>query len=335
MLGSSGKRPRRRATERLAQPGGRLVLALALLGSGIASAGEYEVCVDVTEDIRNVGSDDLFDSEPAADRLDALGAAAWPVLLRALEKEGPAVREGIVGVLASATDPDDTVRQGLGRVARSDPAEAVRAVAVPALRKLAGKESVEVVVAALGDPSPAVRREAITACTGICTSDAALERLVELALTDEPLPNALQARRVLWGLTSEGREAGIVEKIRAGAVAESEPGKGSGTESAERRALLAALLLAELGDDSRLDTVARAIRSDQPVALRIHAVHAIGRLGGVDRVPLVAKLQLEDPALAFYAHDALERMSERGIAAAAEPAASYTGPRAPQPLPRP
>ena len=49
------------------------------------------------------------------------------------------------------------------------------------------------VVAALDDPSAKVRRAAITACTGICTSDAAVARLVDLALADEPLSNALQA----------------------------------------------------------------------------------------------------------------------------------------------
>jgi HEAT repeat protein len=309
-----------------------LACAVTLAGGG-AAAGEYEVRIDVTEDVRALGSDDLFEWEPASDRLSALGAAAWPVLLRALETEGPPVREGIVGVLASGTDADDSVLQGLGRVARQDPEEPVRVVAVQALRKLGGEKSSEVVIAALGDPSPAVRRVAILACTGICTSDAALARLVELALADEPLPNALQAQRILYGLTSQGQAAAITAKVRSGATAALEKGRAHGS-GGDRQALLSALLLAQLDDASRLDVLAAATAPDQPEALRAHAVHAIGRLGTADQVPLVAEL-LRDPAVSLYAYDALRRMSERGIAAAEPPASRYTGPRAPMLLPRP
>ena len=244
------------------------------------------------------------------------------------------MREAIVGILASAGEADDAVRQGLGRVARSDPEAAVREVAVPALRKVAGKKSYDVVVAALDDPSPVVRRKAITACTELCTGDAALARLVALALTDEPLPNALQAKRVLWSLTAEGRSTKVVGKVRAETIAASDTRDGSSGETAERRALLAALLLAEIGDDSRLEEVARATRPDQPDAIRVHALHTLGRLGGADRVALLAELQ-QDAAVGVYAHDALRRMSERGIAAATDAATGYTRPRPPQLLPRP
>jgi HEAT repeat protein len=310
------------------------VLAFASsLAGGAAGAGEYEVRIDVTEDVRALGSEDLFEWEPASDRLSALGSAAWPVLLRALEIEGPAVREGIVGVLLSGTEADASVLQGLGRVARQDPEEAVREVAVQALRKLGGGKSSDVVVAALGDPSPAVRRVAILACKGICTSDAALARLVELALADEPLPDALLAQRILYELTSEGQEAAIAGKVRSGAAAALEKGGAQGS-GGDRRALLAALLLAQLDDASRLDLLAVATIPDQPPDLRTQAVHALGRLGGDDQVSLLTEL-LRDAAVSLYAYDALRRMSERGVAAARQPAATYTGQRAPTLLPRP
>jgi hypothetical protein len=308
-------------------------LSLAFAVGG-AAAAEYEVCLDVTPDIRALGSDDLFESEPAADRLSALGPAAWPALVRALEREGPAVREAVVGILAAGSKADDSVRQGLARAARNDPEAEVRGDAVAALRKLAGKQSYDVVVAELDDPSPAVRRKAITACSDLCTGDAALARLVGLALADEPIGNALQAKRVLWSLTADGSNREVVGRIRSATIAASRASDGSGRDVRERRTLLAALLLAELGDDDRLDDVARATAPDQPEAIRVHALNALGRLGGADRVALVAGLQ-QDPAVAVYAHDALRRMSERGIAGAGEAAAGYTGTRAPQLLPRP
>jgi HEAT repeat protein len=291
------------------------------------------VCIDVTEDVRALGSEDLFEWEPASDRLTALGAAAWPVLLRALETEGPAVREGIHALLLSGTVADESVLQGLGRVARHDPEEAVREVAVQALRKLGGEKSTDVVVAALDDPSPAMRRVAILACKGICRSDAALARLVELAVADEPLPDALLTQRILNELTSEGQEAAIAAKVRSGAAAALAKAGAEGSAS-DRRALLAALLLAQLDDASRLDLLAAATTPDQPADLRTQAVHAIGRLGAADQVPLLTEL-LRDPAASLYAYDALRRMSERGIAAAQQAAATYTGPRAPILLPRP
>ena len=306
-----------------------LAVAPPLVGAAEDGAtGTYEVCLDVTADVRALGSDDAFVWEPASERLAALGPAAWPALLRALDREGPAVREAIVGVLASGPDADEGVRERLGRVARKDPEPEVRGVAVQAVRKLAGAASRDVVVAALDDPVPAVRRKAITACTGLCTDDAALARLVALALGDEPLSNALQARRVLWSLTADGGNAAVVAQVRAATIA------AAPVEGTERRTLLAALLLAELGDDARLDDVARATHADQPVELRLHAVHALGRIGGADRVALLDAL-LQDPAVAIHAHDALRRMSARGVATAGEAADRHTGPRAPQPLPRP
>ena len=50
--------------------------------------------------------------------------------------------------------------------------------------------------------------------------------------------------------------------------------------------------------------------------------------------PSDLKLQ-QDAAVGIHANDALRRMSERGVPGAADAAASHTGPRAPQPLPRP
>src|SRR4029450_12902290 len=127
------KLTRSRRTASFACSAARVLVALACMFSrvgGIAAAGEYEVRIDVTEDVRALGSEDAFEWEPAADRLSALGAAAWPVLLRALETESPAGREGIVGVLASATEAGDSVLRGLERVARADPVEEVRVDAV-------------------------------------------------------------------------------------------------------------------------------------------------------------------------------------------------------------
>lgn len=313
--------------------------ALALILWAAVAAGEagYQVCLDVTEDVRALGSDDLFESEPAAERLGALGAAAWPALIRALEAEDTPVREGIVGVLAtsSGAGADDAVVRALGRAARGDPEVAVRVAALSALRRVAGAKGYEAVRTALDDPDPTVRREAITACKGICRSADALGRLVALALADEPLPNALQARRVLWSLTSEGADEEIVARIREQGRAALRARAGGSEAAPERRELLAALLLAELDDTSALDVVARATRAGE-TALRVHALHALGRLGDASHVPLLAEwLHDEDPTLALYAYDALRRMSERGIAAADPVAVTYGGPRPQNLLPRP
>ena len=79
-----------------------LAVAVALIGCG-GSSGEYSVERDVGADIRALGSDDLETSEPAADRLVAMGPDAVSALKTALGREPPAVRLGVVEVLGAST----------------------------------------------------------------------------------------------------------------------------------------------------------------------------------------------------------------------------------------
>lgn len=311
----------------------RLACTLALVATR-ASGGDTRVCIDVAADIRALGSDDAFDSSPAAERLALLGPAAFPVLLRALAEEGPTAREAIVGLLADAPPTDAGVNRALARVARSDPEPGVRAVAIAAVHKLRGREGAPVLVAALDDPSPVVRHRAILACADACPGDAALARLVGLAIDDEPISNALEAQRALRGLSAEGADPARTAAIRRLAIAAVPADGGANPGGGSPRELRAAILLGELGDDSRLDAIAHAAGAGQPLGLRVPAIHALGRLGGADRVALLAGL-LGDRDVAIHAHDALRRMASRDIAQADEAIAHYTGPRSPHPLPRP
>ena len=77
----------------------RLVFAICLLAAGCGrfrSAGRYRVTIDLGPSIRALGSEDLFESGPAEDRIVALGPEALPALEAALGDESLAVRVGVV-----------------------------------------------------------------------------------------------------------------------------------------------------------------------------------------------------------------------------------------------
>src|SRR5262249_35702989 len=158
--------------------------------------------IDLAPEIHALGSDDLFESDPAEAKIVGLGSAALPALGAALEREPPAVRVGVVGALARLHTPDTPP---LLVAAARDPADDVRAAATAALTGLgeaAGREAVE---AALDDPSARVRLYAARACAALCSSPPGLARLVEIALDDEGFATTNWARASLRQLL--GRDA--------------------------------------------------------------------------------------------------------------------------------
>jgi hypothetical protein len=149
---------------------------LACLAAACAeSPPDYRVESDLGESIRSLGSDDLEESEPAADRIVAFGRDAIPALATALAREPAAVRLGVVDVLGRIDHPD--ALPVLMRAAARDRDVEVRATALRVLGVRAPPEAGALVEAGLADPEPSIRLAAAAACAGLCTSPAALDRL--------------------------------------------------------------------------------------------------------------------------------------------------------------
>ena len=305
-----------------------VAVAVGLIACG-GSSGEYRVERDVGADIRAVGSDDLETSEPAADRLVAMGPDSVPALKTALGREPPAVRLGVVEVLGRIDHPD-ALAVLVGVAARDDDTD-VRSAAIRTLGAGAAPEAARPVVeAALTDPAPGIRLAAAGACAALCASPAALERLVTLAIEDPPLPNGVAARAAVIQILrdSDPERAG---RVRAAIGARVPSALHDGDA---QTGLRAALLASDVGDPSGREVLARAVRGDAPPLLRLQAVHALGRIGDEAAVPALAALDGQ-AGFGEYACDALRRLAARGVAGAQAALDGWKGPKPPGEMPPP
>src|SRR5262249_4389175 len=301
------------------------VLALTLACSRPESEHPYRVTIDLAPEIQALGSDDLFESDPAESKIVALGPAALPALRLALEREPPAVRAGVVGALAKLDTPETVP---LLVAAARDPAEEVRSAAIDALGGLGAAPGREAVEAALDDPSARVRLAAARTCAALCSSPAALARLVEIALDDEAFPTTSWARaslRALLGRDAEARAAASRAALARLAAADSIEARGR-----------AGLLLADLGDPAGSAALAEAGQRATTIQLRLYAIFTLGDVGDAASVPALAGLLGDpNPSVRVYAYDALGKLDARGTAAAGQARQAYRGEIPSSPLSRP
>ncbi len=197
-----------RNTHRALTRGGwtELLVAVVLCAASCAehtAPDPYVVTVDLRPSIQALGSDDLFASEPAAERLTAIGPVVLPALAAAMDSESAEVRAGIVGVL------QDLGWEGvplLLRAARDDDLQ-VRREAVLALGFLGAEQGRSIGEAALEEESPAMLRAAIVACGSLCKSRDALKRLVELTIERPQMRVAGQSLQAILASDDEERAA--------------------------------------------------------------------------------------------------------------------------------
>jgi len=285
----------------------------------------YTVTLDLTPDIRALGSNDLFDREPALERILAAGPAAVPALVAAYDAEPETVRAGIVDALRriGGTGVIETIV-----TSASDDDARVRYEAVIALGKLARPRTGATVERLLGDGDARVRMAAANACAGLCSSATGMDTLVEMAL-DEPSPvGAMAARSSLVAIVNNagrptaGAARRSIEKRAFPAIESADP--------LGRRAR-AALLAYDVGDDRGTAVLVTAVTELDDPRLLIHAVHALGDIGSSDAVPALVAF-LDRPGLGVYGYDALRRMTERDVSGARAAQAAYTGTRPRHPL---
>lgn len=288
----------------------------------------YLVTVDLAPWVQALGSEDLTVSEAARDRLVALGPVALPALGAALERQPPAVRAGVVDVLSRLATADALP---LLLRAAQDAAEEVRFQALLALALVRDPRARAVVEGALADPVARVRCAAAGACVAVCASPAAIARLVEMALDDEPFPNAAAARRSLQRILADP-DAARAALARDAIAARARPvlDRDAGVSRRAR----AALLVADTGDAAGTPALVDALRPGVEAQLRLHALYALGTVGDGAAVAAIVPL-LAEAGPQPYAVDALRRMAERGIVEAARALDAYHGPRPPGALPPP
>lgn len=282
-----------------------LSASVAGLATAAAAAAEdpYRVCIDVAPDIRQLASDDLFESGPASDRLVALGAPALPALDAALQREPAAVRIAVVGVLREMA-----IAEVVPLLLRSagDTDEGVRREAILGLATLGAAAGTPLVEAALSDPVPAVRRAALVACGALCQSPAAFAALVTAA-TDGGDMAAYQTATQVIREGGEARAALVRRAIEARAV----PRIGDERAPPADR-LRAAALLAAAGDARAVPVIRALSLAPQAPPFRFYAILALAGVPTPDTVAALRELA-QDAALRPAACNVLGALAAKQV----------------------
>lgn len=299
-----------------------MLMLLLTVGIGCQPAADpdeaYRVTVDVGPWMRALGDDDLFQSEPAKERLVALGAAAIEPLALALEQEPAAVRAGAVEVLGEIGLPECVAPLLL---AAHDTHAEVRVEALRALAVLGDERARSVVEQALEDPDEAVVLAAAAACERMCRSPGAMRRLVEIAVTEGPASSVARGSLRAMLAAEDPRRAAVVRgAIETVAIPLLE------ADAAPRRRERAALVAADAGDGRAVPWLAAAADDDgTDRSLRIQTLLALGALGDRSAVGALRRaVERQDPALRAAACAGLERLEGTEVCPPPAGAAAYS-----------
>lgn len=304
----------------------RRVIAALLLAALVAPparaddpSSPYVIRLDLSGDIRDLGSDDPFVADPAADHLVALGTIALPALAAALTREPPAIRVAVVEVLQEIAGRQSTA---LLVTAAGDADPTVRAEALLALGLRGAKSAQAVVESHLGDPDPAAQRAAILACHSVCATPAAIDRLTESALRGPQVQSAQQSlRSIVLGRDAARRAVAqaAIERLALPVVTKAE------ADPAERAN--AAMLAALIGRREAVPVLASMTTQAADGATRVGAALALGGIADPSAVAALTPLiQSSDKNLRETACAALAQLRTAKVEGAAEASAPCVPP---------
>jgi len=315
------------------RPAGLLLLLLAVAGceretNPPATADPYVVQVDVGPQIRAFAEDTLTADE-AAEQLERMGPGVIPALAAALEREAKDVRQKVVEVLAAIGTAEAV--PSLLEAAQGDADENVRADALRGLGAIGDERGRALLESALADPRLTIRVGGIMGCATLCTSRTAIDRLADIAVRDADAMVAMAARTTLAALRRKGPAED--EAVRE-AVARRRPSVLPPKTRPDERAL-AALLASDLDGAAGAQALVAALGEASP-PLQRQVAWRLGAVGDADSVAALGKLlESPDTTVRLYACDALAKLRDRGVTAAAGALAGYSGQKPRRPLARP
>jgi HEAT repeat protein len=265
------------------------------------------VTIDVAPLIEALATDDLFESDPAINRLAALGDAVVPTLANALKSDNKQQRLAIIEVLGDiGTESAQRVLVG----AAGDSDAEVRADVIQSVGYYKIEAGTQAVERALDDPDMRVVRTAINACIFLCRSSESLEGLFRLGIQGQPrlarmLPpetlSRLRAREDIRDALNSALSAQVLPRL----TPETEP---------EVR-VRAALLIARTDRPAALPWLIDFAEHGSVSVLRVNAVLAIGESASPDDLPALTRLSASDDRLVrASACRALDRLIERDAA---------------------
>jgi HEAT repeat protein len=301
-------------------------------------ASPYAVALDMTSTVKDLSSDDDGVADAAVDTLVAQGPAALAVLTAVLEHEPPEAREKAIEALRQLKLPE-SVPILMKALAHDDDAD-VRYDSALLLAELGDPRAREPVEAALRDPTWDVRLGAARACAKLCTSPEAVDRLVWMAIYDEPVQSGIWARSSLVKMmqtpAGDSGAAELAARVRAAIDKSARPVLAGGGDLEPR--VRAALLVSDLGDRSVSGALREAAATDLNPILMPYPLYTLGEIGDAESVPaLTHALGSDRMEVRLFSYDALRKLDERNVSGAAAAMASFTGQKPngnlPSPLP--
>jgi HEAT repeat protein len=284
-----------------------ILLVGACGGSDSARDARYAATTDLGPTIAQLGATEQSDADAAVERLALLGDPAVPALETAIATEAKPIGLAALDVLGQV----GSVRAdaALVTVATKHADPEMRATALLRLGEGGRAAARPVLESALADPSPMVSQTAAIACGALCTSPAAIDRIVEIALDAIPDGEVARIR------SSLGRVAGGTDPAAASHAREAVRSRTSailaGGAPLERKTR-AALLAADFGLPDMEPTLVAAAAGTTSAPLRAAAIQWLGRAGGAAAVPTL-EASLRDPSTRVGAAMALQAMVARGI----------------------
>ena len=306
-------------------------LLLSCTASSLERRNSTEVRLDLSSDIRALGSDDLEISDPAENKLLALGPTAIPVLVRALDSEpDPVARLGIVGVLRKTGAP--SAIEPIKKAAIEDLDPEVRREALVSLAFLKVDDTEAIALNALSHPDWRVRSGGVALCEQVCSSPQAAHPMVNVALAADQRSLFGGSRKVLASWL-RGSSPQLVDACTESIETEASEILQTFSSASNAKKVRAALLLTEIGDTRGLDILHSTLADRKPANLVSLCLWAVGDIGNAESVPLLVSFQ-DDVRHALNAYDSLGRLSEKGTPGASNALSNWEGRRLDTPLPR-
>lgn len=286
-----------------------LVVALASLVVAACgrSDGHYATAVDLRLTIAQLGAEEQADVDSAIDRLVGFGDAAVPALETAVAKEPKPIGINAVEALGRIGSPAaDAV---LVTVATKHDDPEMRANALLRLGEGGRPTARPVLEAALSDPAPMASQTAALACGSLCTSPAAIDRIVDMGIDGVSDTDLGRLRGTLKQLLTGPDQAAATHARET--IRQRTAPILAGDAPIERKTR-AALMAADTGGPDVEPVLMTAAARSNSVVLRASAMQWLGRSGSPAAVP-VLEASLGDASVRTGAAMALQAMVVRGV----------------------
>jgi HEAT repeat protein len=276
------------------------------------AASRYAVTVDLGPTIAQLGAEEQADVDEALERLATIGDPAVPALEDAASHERQGVRLAAVEALAQIDSAAATA--ALVQIASRNDDPETRATALLHLGTAQRAEGKAALESALRDPAPMVSQTAGVACGALCTSPAAVGRLVDLALDEVSDADLGRMRASLRRLLAGQDQAA---SVRARNLIRTRTAVILGAAGPIERRVRAAFLAADAGAEDVEAVIIEALRDSTSVTLRAEAAQWLGRSGTAAAVPAL-RAAVHDRTIAAAGALGLQAMASRGVPGAKE-----------------